>query len=572
MDVLDIEDRRLGQLLLREGKVSPEELEKVLSLQETTHERLGKLLVNLGYISEEELYRLLAQQLGLSYLPLEEFPDSPPLSLKISYKFMQQYKVFPLRLSDHILAVAMANPLDLATIDALKLASGCRIMAFISKESDILEAIERHFGSGSSAMERIIEDIPEDELYLVSEENEDIDHLRDMAQEAPVIRLVNLIISRAIENNASDIHIESFEDKLVVRYRIDGILYDAESPPKRLQAAIISRIKIMAEMNIAERRLPQDGRIRLRVMGRKVDMRVSTIPTIYGESVVMRILDRSSIRLTLDQLGFPKRTQEQFEALIRKPHGIILVTGPTGSGKTTTLYAALDKINSPDKKIITVEDPIEYQLSGVNQIQVKPKIGLTFASGLRSIVRQDPDIMMVGEIRDLETAEIAIQSALTGHLVFSTLHTNDAPGAITRLLDMGVENYLVSSCLEGVLAQRLVRKICTHCKEEVELDEHTLRLMSLEDTAEVKTFRGRGCKECNFSGYRGRIGIFELLVVNDDIRRMILAKTSANVIRQKAIEQGMKTLRQDGWDKVLEGITTVEEVLRVTQEEGLPEL
>jgi general secretion pathway protein E len=562
----------LGQLLLEQHKITPEELEKALALQDGTGERLGRLLVNLGYVSEEEMFKALAQQLGLDYLPLAKFPTDPPLTIGIPTKFMEEYRLFPLKLSDGILSVAMANPLDLYAIDALKLRTDCRIKVYVSKESEVLEAVERYFGSGSSTMERIIEDIPEGELhYLQTEDNEDIDHLRDMAQEAPVIRLVNLIISKAIESKASDIHIEAFENQLKVRYRIDGVLYDTESPPKRLQAAIISRIKIMAEMNIAERRLPQDGRVRLRVMGKKVDLRVSTIPTIYGESVVMRILDRSSIMLDLDDLGFPPHSKKQFEALIRKPHGIILVTGPTGSGKTTTLYAALDKINSPDKKIITVEDPIEYQLTGVNQIQVKPKIGLTFASGLRSIVRQDPDIMMVGEIRDLETAEIAIQSALTGHLVFSTLHTNDAPGAITRLLDMGVEHYLASSCLEGILAQRLVRVVCRSCGQELEPDQQTLRLMGRDNINGLKICKGKGCKECNFTGYRGRVGIFELLIINDEIRQMILEKTSTNVIRQRAIALGMTTLREDGWDKVRQKITSVEEVLRVTQEEGLIE-
>jgi general secretion pathway protein E len=563
----------LGKMLLDEHKITQEDLEKALALQEDTGERLGRLLVNLGYISEEEMFDTLAQQLGLVCLPLVKYPTNPPLTIGIPTKFMEEYKLFPLQLSDGVLSVAMANPLDLATIDALKLRTNCRIRVYISKESDVLEAIERYFGSGSSTMERIIGDIPEEELqYLQSDADEDVDHLRDMAQEAPVIRLVNLIISKAIENKASDIHMEAFETQLKVRYRIDGILYDTESPPKRLQPAIISRIKIMSDMNIAERRLPQDGRIRLRVLGKKVDLRVSTIPTIYGESVVMRVLDRSNILLNLDELGFPIDAQKQFEALIKKPHGIILVTGPTGSGKTTTLYAALDKINSPDKKIITVEDPIEYQLSGVNQIQVKPKIGLTFASGLRSIVRQDPDIMMVGEIRDLETAEIAIQSALTGHLVFSTLHTNDAPGAITRLLDMGVEHYLASSCLEGILAQRLVRVICQKCKQEVELDKQTLQLMGQKSAAGLKIYKGKGCKECNFTGYRSRIGIFELLIITDEIKQLILKKTSSNVIRQKAIALGMATLREDGWDKVKQGITSVEEVLRVTQEEGLMEV
>ncbi len=560
----------LGDLLLSQQKISAEDLEKALSIQQAGGERLGRLLVNLGFISEEELLKTTARQLNLEYLPLVRFPTSPPLTIGIPTKFMEQYKFFPLSLSDGVLAIAMADPLDTVTIDALRLRTNCRLRVYISKEGDIAEAIERYFGSGSSTMERIVGDIPEGELqYLHADGDEDEDHLRDMAQEAPVIRLVSLIISKAVESKASDIHIEAFEGQLKVRYRIDGILYDTESPPKRLQPAIISRIKIMAEMNIAERRLPQDGRVRLRVLGKKVDLRVSTIPTIYGESVVMRILDRSNIMLDLDDLGFPPTSKKQFESLIRKPHGIILVTGPTGSGKTTTLYGALDKINSPDKKIITVEDPIEYQLSGVNQIQVKPKIGLTFASGLRSIVRQDPDIMMVGEIRDLETAEIAIQSALTGHLVFSTLHTNDASGAITRLLDMGVEHYLAASCLEGILAQRLVRVVCKKCRQEAEPDRQTLRLMGLKDAKGFKIASGKGCKNCNFTGYRGRLGIFELLIINDELRQLILKKTSSNVIRQQAIALGMTTLREDGWKKVKEGITSVEEVLRVTQEEDL---
>lgn len=560
----------LGKILLEQRKITDDDLERALALQETTGERLGRLLINLGFISEEELFKTLALQFGLEYLPLTKYPTTPPLTIGIPNKFMERYKVFPLDLSDGVLTVAMANPLDVCTIDALKLRTNHQIKIYIGKESDISEAIERYFGGGSSTMERIVDDIPDGELQLMqSGDDEDEDHLRDMAQEAPVIRLVSLLISKAIESKASDIHIEAFENDLKVRYRIDGILYDTESPPKRLQPAIISRVKIMAEMNIAERRLPQDGRVRLRIMGKKVDLRVSTIPTIYGESVVMRILDSSSIMLSLEELGFPPTSKKQFEALIKKPHGIILVTGPTGSGKTTTLYGALDKINSQDKKIITVEDPIEYQLSGVNQIQVKPKIGLTFASGLRSIVRQDPDIMMVGEIRDLETAEIAIQSALTGHLVFSTLHTNDAPGAITRLLDMGVEHYLAASCLEGILAQRLVRIVCQKCKQEIKPDKETLRLMGLKTTGKLKTCRGKGCKDCNFTGYRGRLGIFELLIVNDEIRHLILGKTSANVIRQKAIALGMATLREDGWQKVKQGITSVEEVLRVTQEEDL---
>jgi type II secretion system protein E len=389
-----------------------------------------------------------------------------------------------------------------------------------------------------------------------------------MAFDAPVVRLVNLLIENAIKANASDVHIEPFEDTLRVRYRIDGVLFDAETPPKRLRAAITSRIKIMAELNIAERRLPQDGRIRMGLEGRRLDIRVSTIPTLHGESIVMRILDRAAILLPLERLGFDERTRQLIEHIIRLPHGMLLVTGPTGSGKTTTLYAALDKINSPEKKIITIEDPVEYQLRGVNQIQVKPKIGLTFASGLRHIVRQDPDIIMVGEIRDQETADIAIHAALTGHFVFSTLHTNDAPGAVTRLLDMGLEPYLVASVLEGVLAQRLVRLVCQACRTPYHPEVTDLRAMGVEHVpAGAQLVRGVGCSECRGTGYRGRTGIYEFMRLSEDLRSLALRKAPGHELRQHAIAAGMTTLRQDGWSKCCMGLTSVEEVLRVTHEE-----
>ena len=559
---------RLGDLLIEKGLINKEDLEKAIEQQSHTAERLGKVLMDLGFISEDDLYRTLSEQLHIPFLSKSDYPETPILDIDFSIKFMRQYKFFPLEIKDGTLSVAMSDPIDLYTIDELRLFTRCKVRVYVSKESDVLAAIEQRYGGGATTMEKIIEDMAEEELQLLaSGEEEDIDHLRDMASEAPVIKLVNLFISKAIDEDASDIHIEPFEDRLVVRLRIDGILHDVESPPRRLQAAIISRVKIMANLNIAERRLPQDGRVRLRVAGKKIDLRVSTVPTLYGESVVMRVLDRGSILLSLEDLGFPTDKLKVFEKMIHKPHGIILVTGPTGSGKTTTLYAALDKINSPDKKIITVEDPVEYQLSGVNQIQVNPKIGLTFGSGLRSIVRQDPDIMMVGEIRDKETAEIAIQSALTGHLVFSTLHTNDAPGAITRLLDMDVEGYLVASCLEGILAQRLVRVICKECKQPIVPDKKVLDQMEAQAKDIRLAYKGKGCEVCKFTGYHGRTGIFELLILGEKIRGMILEKIGANVLRQKAIQFGLKTLRDDGWDKVRKGITTIEEVLRVTREE-----
>jgi general secretion pathway protein E len=414
-------------------------------------------------------------------------------------------------------------------------------------------------------MQRIVDGMEDDRTGDV---DEDISALRDMAFEAPVVRLVNLLIENAITAGASDIHIEPFEDTLRIRYRVDGILFDQEAPPRRLQAAMTSRLKIMAEMNIAERRLPQDGRIRVTLQGRRVDIRVSTIPTVHGESIVMRLLDRTTVFRPLDQLGFPPSMLARFDALIRRPHGIVLVTGPTGSGKTTTLYGALDKINSPDIKIITVEDPVEYQLKGVNQIPVKAKIGLTFATGLRHIVRQDPDVILIGEIRDLETAEIAIQAALTGHLVFSTLHTNDAPGAITRLQDMGVEPYLLSSVLEGVLAQRLVRRICSACKELFVSPPADLQALGVDADPRTPLYRGRGCEECRGTGYRGRTGIYELFEITEEVRSLTLRRASTREIRRHAIENGMVTLRLDGWLKAREGVTTVEEVLRVTQEDS----
>ncbi|MGA1875027.1 MAG: type II secretion system ATPase GspE [bacterium] len=558
---------KMYELLLDRKLINQEDLDKALEEQKSSGKPLEKALVDLGLISEENVCLILSEYLHVPFLPASQYPEAPLLDIDFPPKFLKQNKVFPLEIRDNTLLVAMADPLDFPTIDEIALFTNRKVKVYISKESDILAAIEKQYG-GSSTMEQIIGDMADDEMQLVtSGDNEDIDQLRDMASEAPIIKLVNLIITRGIEDGASDIHIEPFEDKVLVRLRIDGILHDIESPPKRLQAAITSRVKIMANLNIAERRLPQDGRVRLRVSGRKVDLRVSTVPTLYGESVVMRILDRGSIMLTVEELGFPAERLHQFEGLIRKPYGIILVTGPTGSGKTTTLYAALDKINSPDKKIITVEDPVEYQLSGVNQIQVAPKIGLTFASGLRSIVRQDPDIMMIGEIRDFETAEIAIQSALTGHLVFSTLHTNDSCGAITRLLDMRVEGYLVASCLEGILAQRLIRTICKRCRQPAVPDKKVLSRMNIAEKEPFLVYRGKGCEECKGTGYKGRTGIYELLLINEEIRRLIIEKTGASVIRQKAIQLGIKTLRDDGWEKVRKGITTLEEVLRVTQED-----
>jgi general secretion pathway protein E len=499
-------------------------------------------------------------------LNTDRLPKVPLVLNGLSSRFIRENQIIPLELKNNLLKVAMVNPADRETVDALRVATGADIQIFAGDGKAIGDYIVKFYGQEPQNINRIIEDIGDTGFEFLREDEEDIGHLKDLASEAPIIKLVNMVITRAVESRASDIHIEPFEDELKVRYRIDGVLHDVESVPKKLQAAIISRIKIMAKLNIAERRLPQDGRIKLKIAEKEVDLRVSTIPVLYGEDVVMRILLKEGIVIDLDQLGFPAGTLGFFNQLIKKPNGIILVTGPTGSGKTTTLYGALDKINSPDKKIITVEDPIEYQLKGINQIQVKAQIGLNFATTLRHIVRHDPDIIMIGEIRDLETAEIAIQSALTGHLVFSTLHTNDAPSAITRLLDMGVESFLLSSTVRGILAQRLVRVICAHCREKDPTGFAPEELELLGSETGIVPYHGRGCEQCAHTGYYGRLGLFELLTIDEEIRRLVLKNVDASRLRELARQKGMRTLLEDGIDKVRAGVTTISEVLRVTQE------
>ena len=561
--------KSLSEILLASGKISNEKLEKVISAQPHNTEGLAQRLVDLGLISETVLLETLSEHLEIPFVSLKEFSQQTVMLDNLSEKFMRQYKFIPLSLEDNTLTIAISNPYDLYACDAVKMVTNYEVRINLAREEEILDAVGKLFNTDTSSMGRIIEDIGKDTDDLSLDDEGDVDHLKDLASEAPVIRLVNLLITRAIELRASDIHLEPFEGDFKVRYRVDGVLHDVEAPPTRLQAAVISRIKIMAKLNIAERRLPQDGRIKLRVLGKEIDFRVSTLPTMFGESVVLRILDRESVILDLEQLGFPGYDLTKFRDLIHRPYGIILVTGPTGSGKTTTLYAALNEINSPEKKIITVEDPIEYQLGGVNQVQVKASIDLSFANVLRSILRQDPDIIMIGEIRDAETAEIAIHSALTGHLVFSTLHTNDAAGAVTRLLEMGMENYLISSSMLGILAQRLVRVICPECKEVYTPEMGVMEELGV-DQAQAKDlpiYKGAGCEKCAQTGFRGRRGIYELLMVNDDIRELILDKAASNVIKTKGRSNGMKTLREAGWDKVRSGMTTVSEVLRVTQVE-----
>ena len=563
------EHHMLGEILLRSSKVSAEDLERALELQKTTQDRLGKLLVDLGMLTERDLLEAMSNQLQIPKVESAEFPELPPEIKTLSPRFMRAGKFFPFDQRDSQLCIAFADPLDHETLESIRLVTSQKPVVYLATETDIRNAIEKFYGAGTSSLGRLVESFGQGEGEGSVFVGEDAEHLRDLALEAPVIRLVNLLISRAVEGRASDIHIEPMEKELRVRFRIDGVLYPVEAPPRQMASAVISRVKLMAKLNIAERRLPQDGSIRLKVIGKDIDLRVSTLPTMYGESVVMRILARNDKRLTdLEKLGFAPEMLVRMRKITARPHGIFLVTGPTGSGKSTTLYGALGEINQTDKKILTLEDPIEYENPGVNQVQVNPQIGLTFAAGLRHIVRQDPDVIMVGEIRDLETAEIAIRAALTGHLVFSTLHTNDAPSAITRLIDMGVPAYLLSSSLIAVLAQRLIRVLCPSCKELTELPAVALALYESNKPLPEKltAYRAVGCPACRQIGFRDRVGIFELMELNEELQRQIVRTSESNTLREVARKNGMKTLREDGFEKVFTGVTTPEEVLRVTQE------
>ncbi len=543
---------RLGEILIERKLISAEDLERALELQKERGDKIGKTLVDMGFVAMRDVLAALAEQWDVPLVAIEGPPAVSPETEALSPRFLRQYRCLPVSRADHTVTLAMADPLDVETIATVRNCTGLKVNSVLASEQEILDAIDKYYG-GSARREA-------DAEGDAAEASEDLEHLRDMASEAPVIRLVNAIVAQAVEKRASDIHFEPFEKEFRVRYRVDGVLYNQESPPREMKAAMISRVKLMAKLNIAERRLPQDGRIKIKTLGREVDLRVSTLPTLYGESVVMRLLDRSAGDFyDLGRLGFDQHMLSRMEHYTSLPHGIFLVTGPTGSGKSTTLYSALKRINQSDKKIITIEDPVEYQMDGINQIHVNPQIGLTFASGLRHIVRQDPDVIMVGEIRDRETADIAIRSSLTGHFVYSTLHTNDAPSAITRLTDMGVENYLITSSLVAVLAQRLVRVICQHCKVE-----DGTRIAPDGET--VRCYRGAGCENCFGSGYTGRVGIFELMELNDEIRKLIMRNDDASAITGAAQRNGMRSLREDGWLKVASGVTTADEVMRVTQE------
>lgn len=509
-----------------------------------------------------------AKSCGMQFVRASEYDVASVVLADIPIKFLKEHMVLPVKGGDGSpLLIAVADPNDHYTLEAAKLAFGGNVEFCVSPQDDIARGINQLENMADSSMDRIVEEFGAETPAYLEDIDEDVEHLKDLASEAPVIRLVNLIITRAVERRASDIHIEVFRDRLQVRYRIDGVLQEVESPPKKLHKAIISRIKLLAKLNIAERRLPQDGRIGLRVLGRDVEFRVATTPTVYGENLVVRIFDRVSVEFVFGKLGFPEEELKRFNNLILQPYGVLLVTGPTGSGKSTTLYTALSALNDEERKIITIEDPVEYRLEGVNQIQVNPKINLKFASGLRSIVRMDPDVIMVGEIRDPETADIAIQAALTGHLVFSTMHTNDAAGAIARLTEMGIPNYLISSAMTGILAQRLVRVICPDCKEAYTVKAEEVSDIERDVAGERTVYRGRGCDECSHTGYMGRTGIFELLVVDDEIRKLTLANADSRTIKAQAIKSGMMTLKQDAWRKVASGITTLSEVRRVTQQE-----
>ena len=578
----------VGELLVKDDKLQPAELEQALIINDQRGDGLGPLLVRLGLVSEQDLVSTYARHHALPLLQDHELPDMPVSIDSLSPRFLKTANVAPIRADTAQITLAVADPDDQFTIRAVELACDKPVVVKLATVTQIARALDRLYGADKSQMEGIVEEIQTKEAPA---QFDSVEQLRSLAAQAPIVRLVNLIINRALTMRASDIHIEPFENQLKVRYRIDGVLQEGEAPPMHSAAAVISRIKVMAKLNIAERRLPQDGRIQVRAQGRPIDVRVSTVPTLYGESMVLRILDKERVMLDLDVLGFDKAGRQRFEGLLAGPHGIILVTGPTGSGKTTTLYAALQTLNTPEKKILTVEDPVEYQLEGINQIQVKPQIGLDFAGALRAIVRQDPDIILIGEMRDLETARIAVQSALTGHLVFSTLHTNDAGSSVTRLLDMGVEDYLLTSTLNGILAQRLVRALCLDCRRpdtpsaarlgELQrwlcADENftrgdapvTMLNKHIPPNDRNRTgpqfYQAVGCKTCDHTGYQGRTVISELLILSESVRKLILSRADGKQIQQAALDAGMDSMKVDGLKKVLQGITTIEEVERVTQ-------
>lgn len=569
-----MQKKSIGEIFVSAGLITDEQLNQAVEKgrQLGVGQKIGDVLVSMGLVTERDKARCLGIQWGVQYVDLTDYPIQEEAVKCISQDIARRYKVIPIAKSDGTLTLAMKNPLDVFALDEVRLITGADIEPVIATEEDILSTVSEHYSGGAStaeAVSELMDDFQTSEIAVTEEEKTDddisIEELRELSEEAPVVRLANLIITRGIQDRCSDVHLEPGKASLRVRYRIDGIMHDGLIVPKKVQASLISRIKIMADMDIAEKRAPQDGRISATVSGKQYDFRVSTLPNIHGEKVVMRVLDKNSVMIGLSKLGFLSQTLEMFESIISRTYGIILVTGPTGSGKSTTLYSVLSKLNSGEKNILTIEDPVEYELAGITQTQVNPRAGLTFASGLRTMLRQDPDIIMVGEIRDQETAMIAVEAALTGHLVLATLHTNDAPGSITRLVDMGVEPFLIASAVVGVLAQRLLRLVCAKCKETYTPPRDAIKRlgMNIDEGAEVTFCRGRGCEQCKGTGYRGRIGIYELMPITDKIRDLILAKASSYSIKEAAIEAGMKALRDDALEKILLGLTTLEESLRV---------
>ncbi|MGC8971052.1 MAG: type II secretion system ATPase GspE [bacterium] len=551
--------KKIGDIFIEKGLINEETLKKALDIQGKTGEKLGEILLKMGLITEEDLYSALSEIYNVPYVNLEDISIDPEVVKLVPEHISRRYKLIPIKLNGDKIVVAMSNPVNIYALDDVRIITGREVEPVIASEGQINQALDKIYTIQKGLEETLLNIAPEEE-----ETETTVEVLED---EAPVVRLVNLTITQAVQEGASDIHIEPTESDVKVRFRVDGVLYDVMSPPKKIFPTLVARIKILANMDIAERRLPQDGRFRVTSQGKIIDFRVSTLPTIHGEKIVLRLLDRSAPLIGLEKLGFTEEVLKKFDWLIQRPYGMILVTGPTGSGKTTTLYSALAKINTPEKNIITVEDPVEYQFPRINQVQVNTKVGLTFASGLRSILRQDPDIIMIGEIRDRETAEIAVQAALTGHLVLSTIHTNDSAGAIARLMDMGIEPFLISSSVIGILAQRLARRICSRCKVPKQPTEEEMKVLMLGENDIL--YEGKGCEACRHTGYKGRIGIFELLIIDDEIRSMIVDKIPANMIRETVVKKGMKTLWEDAKLKVKNGITTYSEILRTVYAGGL---
>ena len=561
-------EEKLGALLVKDGIITAADLKKALEKQKTSSQSLGRILMDMGVTSEWEIAATLGKQLNVPFITLSQYDIDKEVLKSIPKEIVLKYNIVPVDRTGDTLTVALPDPNNIFILDELRLLTKCQIVPVISFENDIKEAINRYFtqDDGAGKLEEMLSEMSDKEMEIIQDTKDDEDaDLNVQVNDAPVIKLVNAIISEAIKDHASDIHVEPYEKQLRLRYRVDGVLTERSSPPKRFQNAIISRIKILSEMDIAERRLPQDGRFRVRLDGKDIDFRVSSIPTAHGEKIVIRILDQSNLMLDLMRLGFSDDELRKFTIEISKPWGMVVVTGPTGSGKSTTLYSALSTINDPNKNILTIEDPVEYQLPGINQVAAREDIGLTFAEGLRAFLRQDPDIIMVGEIRDKETAEVAVKAALTGHLVLSTLHTNDAPSSISRMVNMGVEPFLITASLNLIVAQRLVRRICKNCKEEY-VPEKAARLPpDFGWQPGQKLHRGRGCKECRQTGFSGRRALFELLVMTDELREMVLQRASAAQLENRGRQQGLVLMREAGWDLCRRGLTTAEEVLRVTK-------